>query len=148
MDSHNLELDRNKGTFGFEYGTCFSVTKSCLILLKHPWTVVHQAPLSMGFPGKYSGVGCHFLLNGIFLTQGWKPCLLLDRQIFYHWASKEARAQHYLELHVMNIQWWPSSGSSWVKPLLPTRTIQRESWAEVVLWGWMCKGEELLSLPF
>ena len=25
-------------------------------------TVVHQAPLSMGFPGKNAGVGCHFLL--------------------------------------------------------------------------------------
>ena len=25
-----------------------------------------------GFPGKNSGVGCHFLLQGIFPTQGWK----------------------------------------------------------------------------
>ena len=25
-----------------------------------PWTVVHQAPLSMDFPGKNTGVGCHF----------------------------------------------------------------------------------------
>ena len=24
-------------------------------------------------PGKYTGVGCHFLLQGIFLTQGLKP---------------------------------------------------------------------------
>ena len=29
-------------------------------------------------PGKNAGVGCHFLLQGIFLTQGWKlPPLLL-----------------------------------------------------------------------
>ena len=36
-----------------------------------PWTVALQAPLSMGiFPGKNSGVGCHFLLQGIFPTQG------------------------------------------------------------------------------
>ena len=27
-----------------------------------PWTVAHQAPLSMDFPGKNTGVGCHFLL--------------------------------------------------------------------------------------
>ena len=27
-----------------------------------PWTVAHQAPLSKGFPGKNTGVGCHFLL--------------------------------------------------------------------------------------
>ena len=27
-----------------------------------PWTVAGQTPLSMGFPGKNTGVGCHFLL--------------------------------------------------------------------------------------
>ena len=31
-----------------------------------PWTVAHQAPLSMDFPGKNTGVGCYFLLQGIF----------------------------------------------------------------------------------
>ena len=28
------------------------------------------------FPGKNTGVGCHFLLQGIFPTQGLNPCLL------------------------------------------------------------------------
>jgi len=32
-------------------------------------------------PGKNTGVGCPFLLQGIFPTQGWNPCLLLGRQI-------------------------------------------------------------------
>ena len=44
-----------------------------------PWThggVAHQAPLSLGLSGKNTGVGCHFLLQGIFLTQGSKQCLL------------------------------------------------------------------------
>ena len=27
-------------------------------------------------PGKNTGVGCHFLLQGIFLPQGWNPDLL------------------------------------------------------------------------
>ena len=40
-----------------------------------PWTVAPQAPLSMS-PGKHTGVGCHFLLQGIFLTQGSNPHLL------------------------------------------------------------------------
>ena len=38
------------------------------------------------FPGKNTGVGYHFLLQRIFLTQGWKPSLLslLNwRQILY-----------------------------------------------------------------
>ena len=48
------------------------------------WTVACQAPLSMGFfPGKNTGVGCHFLLQGIFPTQGWNPRLLFGRQILY-----------------------------------------------------------------
>ena len=34
--------------------------------LAPPWTVTHQVPFSMGFPGKNTGVGCHFLLQGIF----------------------------------------------------------------------------------
>ena len=32
-------------------------------------------------PGKNTGVGCHFLLQGIFLTQGSRPGLLHCRQI-------------------------------------------------------------------
>ena len=51
------------------------VAKSCLTLAT-PWTVALQAPLSMDFPGKNAGVGCHFLLQGIFLTQGSNSGLL------------------------------------------------------------------------
>ena len=35
-------------------------------------------------PGKNTGVGCHALLQGIFLTQGSNPDLLHCRQILYH----------------------------------------------------------------
>ena len=38
------------------------------------------------FPGKITGVGFHFLLQGIFLTQGSNSSLLLGRQILYHWT--------------------------------------------------------------
>ena len=41
-----------------------------------PWTVAHHTPLSMDFPGKNTEVGCHFLLWGIFPTQGSNLCLL------------------------------------------------------------------------
>ena len=50
-----------------------------LLLLSHvsrvqpcvtPLTAAHQAPLSLDSPGKNTGVGCHALLQGIFLTQG------------------------------------------------------------------------------
>ena len=38
-----------------------------------PWAVALQAPLSWDSPGKNTGVGCHALLQGIFLTQGLNP---------------------------------------------------------------------------
>ena len=37
---------------------------SLVRLLATPWTVVHRAPLSWDFPGKNTGVGCHFLHQG------------------------------------------------------------------------------------
>ena len=49
-----------------------------------PWTVACQYPLSMDSSGKNTGVGCHFLLQGIFPTQGLNFSLLLCRQILYH----------------------------------------------------------------
>ena len=39
------------------------------------------------FPGKNAGVGRHFLLQGIFPTQGLNPHILHCRQILYHWAA-------------------------------------------------------------
>ena len=45
-----------------------------------PWTVAHQALLSMGFPRQESWSGfpewSRFLLQGIFPTQVWNPCVL------------------------------------------------------------------------
>ena len=40
------------------------------------------------FPGKDSGVGCHFLLQGIFPTQGLNPGLLHCREILYQLSYK------------------------------------------------------------
>ena len=40
------------------------------------------------FPGKNTGVGCHFLLQGIFLTQGLNLSFLRCRQILYREAQK------------------------------------------------------------
>ena len=41
------------------------------------------------FPGKNTGVGCHALLQGIFLTQGLNLHLLHCRKILYNWALRE-----------------------------------------------------------
>ena len=52
-------------------------------LLAIPGTVACQAPLSMGFSSKSTGVGCQFLLRQIFLTQGSNPSLLS----LLHWQA-------------------------------------------------------------
>ena len=41
-----------------------------------PWTAAHQVLCARNFPGKNTGVGCHFLLQGIFPAQGSKLRLL------------------------------------------------------------------------
>ena len=41
----------------------------------------------MEFPSKNTGVGCHFLLQGIFLTQGLNPSLL-------HWQADSLPLTH------------------------------------------------------
>ena len=49
------------------------------------------------FPGKNTGVGCHFLLQGIFLIQGWCPHVLHCRWILNH-LSHEGSPKKMLSL--------------------------------------------------
>ena len=56
------------------------VTKTCPTL-ETPWTVAHQAPLSMRFSRREYSCGLPFLLPGIFLTQEANLGLLHCRQI-------------------------------------------------------------------
>ena len=58
-------------------------TQSSVLAWKIPWTVTHQAPLSMGSLHKNTGVGCYALLQEIFPTRGSNPGLSHCRQILY-----------------------------------------------------------------
>ena len=58
-------------------------TKSYPTLLWPPRTVTHQLLYPWDSPGKNTGVGCHFLLQRIFLTQESNPCLLH----LLHWQA-------------------------------------------------------------
>ena len=55
-------------------------SQSCLTLVT-PWALAHQAPLFMEFSRQEYWSGCHFLLQGIFSTQGSKLGLLC----LLHW---------------------------------------------------------------
>ena len=52
-----------------------------------PWTA--RLLCSWDSPGKNTGVGCPFPLQGIFPTQGSTLHLLLCRQVLYLWATWE-----------------------------------------------------------
>ena len=84
--------------FGKESGLC--VPDQSLRRVRFfvtPWTVAHETPLSMGYSSKNTGVGCHFLLQGIFPTQGSNLTLLH----LPHWQADSLRLNH--------------SGSVWIK---------------------------------
>ena len=58
---------------------------SCAQLFATPWIVACTKFLCpWDFQGKSTGVGCHFLLQGIFPTQGSNPGLSHCRQTLYH----------------------------------------------------------------
>ena len=63
------------------------------VQLCNPMDCVARQPLqSMNFPGKYTRVDCHSLLQGIFPTQGSNLHLCvscIDREILYHCATWE-----------------------------------------------------------
>ena len=72
---------------GFCYDLCLPLlfTKPCLTLLQphRPQPAWAIWPWPWHSPGKKTGVGCNFLLPGIF-TQKLKPYLLHCRLILYH----------------------------------------------------------------
>ena len=58
----------------------------CIWLLVTLWTIAHRLLCPCDSPGKSTGVGCHFLLQGIFPTHtGSNPCLL--RLLHWHKGS-------------------------------------------------------------
>ena len=59
-------------------------------LRPHGLYVPCQVPLSMELPGKNTGVGCHFLLQGVFLTQGLK----LHHPHLLHWQADSLPLSH------------------------------------------------------
>ena len=59
----------------------------CAQLLSHvqlfatPWTVAHQASLSVAFPSKNTGVGCHFLFPRDLPNPGTVPSSLASHTL-------------------------------------------------------------------
>ena len=60
-----------------------------------PWTVATRPHGPWDLPGKNTGLGCHFLLQGIFPTQGSNLGLLHCRWILYCLSPQGSPWKHY-----------------------------------------------------
>ena len=69
---------------------CMLIHFSCVPPFVILWTVARQAPLSIGFSRQEYLVGCHALLQGIFVIQGWNSCLLTAGRFLTCWAIRDA----------------------------------------------------------
>ena len=58
-----------------------------------PWTVAYRLLHPWDFPGMNTGVGCHFLLQEIFPTQGLNLGLPHCRQTLYHLSHQGSQDQ-------------------------------------------------------
>ena len=61
------------------------------------WIVVTSPLCPWNSPGKSTGVGCHTLLPGIFLSQGSDPGLLHCKQSLYHLSHQGSRSSQIRE---------------------------------------------------
>ena len=74
-------------------------------LFATPWTVAYHVPPSMGFPGKNTGVGCHFLLQEIFRNQGLNPGLPHCRQTLYHLRHQGSAQNSPIQASTVHAPW-------------------------------------------
>ena len=65
---------------------------SCVQLFVTPWTVDYQAPPSMGFSGKNTGVGCHFLC--------------LKQFFFFNYGSSQTYKKRDINVASGNVKWY------------------------------------------
>ena len=68
---------------------CCLVAQLCW-LFAAPRTVARQAPLSMEFSRRNTGVGCHSFSGDSFSPRDWTFIFCVGRQRLYRWATREA----------------------------------------------------------
>ena len=63
------------------------------------WAVAYQVSPSMGFSSENTGVGCHFLLQELFPTQGLNPGLPHCRQMLYRLSHQGSHTHTHTHTH-------------------------------------------------
>ena len=71
-----------------------------------PWTVAHQAPLSMGFSRQEYWSGFPFASPGDLPNPGIQPIIsYTGRRVLYHWVTREALSTFITTSHIRNLDW-------------------------------------------
>ena len=89
---------------------CAVLSHSCPTLRPHGLQPA-RIPCPRDFPGKNTGVGCHFLLQGIFPTQGLNPQLLR----LLHWQV-DSLPPHHLGIML---------GGNQISLITPTKSLSK-----------------------
>ena len=108
-----------------------------LCLTLRPYRLQPTSPWSS--PGKNTGMGCHFLFQGIFLTQGLNSLCLLQ---LLHWQVKSTSdtwdANIYISIYGRR-QWHPTT------ILLPGKS---HGWRSLVCCSpWGCQESDMTERP-
>ena len=71
---------------------CLGVSNS----FENPWTVAHQAPLSMVFPGQHTGVRPFHSPGETSQTRDGTHMYCIGKWILFHWVTREAHSNSTL----------------------------------------------------
>ena len=123
--------------------------QSCPTLC-NPWTVAYQAPTSWNSPSKNTEVDCHFLLQGIFPTQGLNSTLLclLNWQTgslpLCHLSSVPIIIEMPFQVHILylGLTWLQET---WVQSLGREDSLEKEMVTCSSILAWECHGQRSLE---
>ena len=102
--SQNIKQDTNC----YYWCVCMCVGSVVSDSVQPPWSVTCRLFCSWKFPGKNTGVGCHFPCQRIFTNQGTNLhllCLLPCRQTLYHLSHQGSHAHHNILWLTANVRW-------------------------------------------
>ena len=113
---------------------------SCIVCMHDQLCLTICDPMllyTQNFPGKNTGVGCHFLVQIIFPTQGLNKCLLASscsgRWILYHFATWASLLAQMVKNLLAILETWVRT-LCWKDPLEEKMATHSSILAWGILW--------------
>ena len=101
-----LELKKTRKKKGISIVDRSEVTQSCPTLCNPVECSLPRFLRPWNFPSKSAGVGCHFLLQGMFPTQRSNQCLPHCRQMLYHLNHQGSSIVDNLYIMTLSKSFW------------------------------------------